>query len=302
MKFIKYYKYYLTEGKMEDVAEQYSTTLDKNDIERCKYISQNSSVYFSWLLKIYTKDKDKYKENIAGINILLDLLDDYFLKYLRIKDKLPIERRDILKVTSFKQLMNIVDKYNDYDEIKNDTGVELLVANEKWLVFIPKTFAASKKWGWSRFCTCNDESAFDVYNTKNKGLVYFIHKFKYKLHHIMQLLPRNNCQFWDFEDSNSQTSLNEAYIFLGEYLQDGYLDVTKILDNVPVLSHKDYVDYYVYLITKMVDHKTIDEEDYKNILMTQNLINKEQLYEYVSNLSFNNLNELRNNILEYYVA
>ena len=87
---MKHLKYFITfEGKLQDLENKIKDKLSDFEISNLKSLSNNSSIYFNWLLNIYLKDKDKYKENIAGVNILLDVLDDYFKKFLRIKNNLP---------------------------------------------------------------------------------------------------------------------------------------------------------------------------------------------------------------------
>jgi hypothetical protein len=74
---------FLKESKIEDLQQKYSGNLDSYEIDNLKEYSNNSSTNFEWLLKNYQIDKNNYDENIAGVNILLDLLDDYFKRFLR---------------------------------------------------------------------------------------------------------------------------------------------------------------------------------------------------------------------------
>lgn len=76
---------FLIESKMEELSNLYSNKIDDLEISTLKILSKNSSSNFNWLLKNYTKDRLNYRKNISGINTLLDLLDDYFTRYLGIK-------------------------------------------------------------------------------------------------------------------------------------------------------------------------------------------------------------------------
>jgi hypothetical protein len=288
-------KFSLFEGKIENLEIQFKDKLDKFEIDNLKFLSNNSSVYFNWLLFIYLRDKNKYKKNIAGINILLDVLNDYFKKFLRIKNNLPI--KDIQQIKTSKEFILLIDEYNDYNEIENDNDVTLISNNNRWIVFIPHTFKSSAKWGWDRFCTVNDEGYYNLHNIKNKSLVYIIHKFNYKLNCIIQL-KTNGYVMWDYEDDNYYTPYkNNVDEYLTKYIDDGYLDISNIIDNLPNLSNIDFIDWYYNIIMTKYKNGDFNFETIAEILEVD-VFNESDISN-LKKLILNNLSNMSNNLHDY---
>lgn len=246
MKNIKGYKLF-TEGRMQDLAQKYSDVITDHEILNLKDYSQNSSSNFAWLLKNYSKDKLDYDENISGVNILLDVIDDYFKRYLRIKQNLPIEKRDINYLKSTKELIKVVDDYNDYDKMREDKGLDILFENEKWVVFIPKTFEASNKWGWGRFCTSNDEDYYNYHNINNNSLVYVMHKFDYTKNVVIESFPERNYQIWNYQDDNTYGGEGKVYKELSD-IDDGYMDVDKVLNSLPEINLESFKEHLIKIL------------------------------------------------------
>jgi hypothetical protein len=242
---------FLKESKIEDLQQKYSGNLDSYEIDNLKEYSNNSSTNFEWLLKNYQIDKNNYDENIAGVNILLDLLDDYFKRFLRIKKSLPVDSRDINKIKNTNELIKIVNKHNDFDKINDDPDVDVILNNEEWMVFLPSTYKVSKKWGWSRFCVVNDEASFNFYNVDRKALIYIIHKFDYTKHQIIQIFPDKMFKLWDYQDDNYYCDGYNLYNQLNKIDENGlFYDINDII-NYSYLELADYEEYYAkYLLQK----------------------------------------------------
>ena len=129
-------------------------------------------------------------------------------------------------------MIKVVDDYNDYDTMREDSGLDILFENEKWVVFIPKTFEASNKWGSGRFCTSNDEDDFKYHNINNNSLVYVMHKFDYTKNIVIECFPNRQYQIWNYQDDNTFGGEGKVYQELSD-IDDGYLNVDKILYNLP---------------------------------------------------------------------
>lgn len=284
MKYIKLFENFLLEGRIEDLSQKYSDKISDYEILTLKDYSQNSSSNFQWLLKHYSNDMKNYKENITGVNILLDVLDDYFKRYLRIKQNLPIEKRDINSLKSTKELINVVDDYNDYDTMREDSGLDILLENEKWVVFIPKTFEASNKWGWGRFCTSNDEDYFKYHNINNNSLVYVMHKFDYTKNIVIECFPKGEYQIWNYQDDNTFGGEGKVYQELSD-IDDGYLNVDRVLYSLPDIDEDDLLNHLVDLISIYnanyindilgsdfdTSKEYVDDEDVKNYIEDNNI-------------------------------
>lgn len=284
MKYLQ--KFIIFEGKIQEIEKKYNNDISDFEINNLKSLSNNSSIYFNWLLDIYLKDKDRYKENIAGVNILLDVLDDYFKKFLRIKNNLPV--KDIQQIKSSKEFILLIDKYNDYNNIENDKNLTLILNNNRWIVFIPHTFDSSAKWGWGRFCSVHDNDYYNLHNVKNKALVYIINKFDYTKHCVIQLKP-NGYMIWDYEDDNYFTDDKYGIShYLFEYIDDGYLNVDEIVDQIPYISENDFINHYYDIIMKKYKNKEIDLNDISEIL---------ELDEFTET-DFSDLKDLISNVLD----
>lgn len=293
MKHIKKYNIFLLEGKLDNLSSKYENDLKDYEISFLKDISDNSSVNFEWLLKHYSIDKKNYYDNIAGLNILLDVLDDYFVRFLRIKKNLPPNYRDINNIKSTYELIEVIDKYNDYDKIKKDKNVDLLLYNEKWIVFIPKNYKSSKKWGWSRFCTSNDKLYFEYHNILHKSLVYVLHKFDYEKNIAIEVYPNEKYQIWNYQDDNSFGDLNKL-IYELEEINDGFLLIDEVIEKLPHITMDDMIKHYtIYLIENY-------ELDEINGFINSDFNNKnfELIYNQIkNNVNFNELIEdLRDSI------
>jgi hypothetical protein len=226
MKHIKHIDTFLNEGRMDDTQAKYEGVLSDVELIRLRQMSENSSMYFEWLLKIYVHN-----------NVMLDLLNDYFSKFLKIKKNLPTS--DINKIKDFQSLINLVDGYNDFDKIESDNDIKLLLNNEKWLIFIPNTYNAAKKWGWSSFCTSHNEKYFEFHSVK-ETLVYIMHKFENQKNIVVQLYP-DICYIWDYEDNCDLIEWDSIMDKLKEY-DDGYLNIS--LGQLKKPSREDFIKHY----------------------------------------------------------
>ena len=253
------YNNFLNEGKIEDLSIKYKGKLEDFEITYLKSLSDNSSVNLKWLLKHFKNDKVNYENNIAGLNILLDVLDAYFKVFLRIKKNLPLKYRDINNIDSTNKLIELVDKYNHYDKIKDDKEVDLLEFNYKWIVFIPKTFKAAEKWGWGRFCTSNDEMYHDFYNILNKSLIYIMHKFDYTKNIVVEVYPDYLYQIWNYQDDNSFGGVDTLERYLEDNDEDGFLDVLELIEELPIINDREAKQHYTNFMLKEFDLKTINK-------------------------------------------
>lgn len=297
MKYIEKYYNFIVEGKIKDLGNKYKDKLDEWMFKNLESISNNSSSNLEWLIRIYLQDKGKYKENISGVNILLDVLDDYFKKYLRIKVNLPIKKRDINNIKSSDELIDIVDEYNDYDKIKNDKEVNLLDINEKWIVFIPFTYKSAEKWGWGRFCTSHDETYFEFYNIKDKSLIYVMHKFDYTKNFVLQIEP-NFYTIWDYQDDNYRVyDNNELEQHIEQYYNDGFLDIEELIDKIPYVSEEDYVEHYIDFMRKKLDINNIYDVIEEALGDDVEVI--EDLEDFESYINFNNIYDIKSALYGY---
>lgn len=291
MKFLKNYTYYLFEGRIEELSQKFSGKITDHEISYLKSLAQNSASNFEWLLKHYTQDKKNYEVNIAGVNILLDVLDDYFTRYLRIKSNLPLDKRDINSLKNTTELIEVINQYHDYDKMLDDKDLQVLFHNEEWIIFIPQTFLASKKWGWGRFCTVHDEDYFHYYNINNNSLVYVRHKFDYTKNLVIECFPGDRYQIWNYQDDNI---FGDSRLVSQELsaIDDGFLDIDYIIDRLPSITIKDLRVHLAKLLFEKFNLEDINE------LLNSNLEEKnyEQILNHIQDVD---LSELRSNIRDF---
>lgn len=291
MKYLKLFESFILEGKIEDLVTKYSDEISEYEISTLKEYSNNSSANFQWLLKHYSNDKEKYDENIAGINILLDVLDDYFKRYLRIKNNLPFDKRDINSLKSTDELIEVINEYNDYDKMLKDTEIDILFSNEKWVVFIPKTYKASNKWGWGRFCTSHDEGYFNYHNINNESLVYIMHKFDYTKNIVIECFPDRYYQIWNYQDDNTT---GDGYVVHKELedIDDGFLDIDTIIDDLPYIYKDDLIEH----LSKIL-YDSFDIDDINQLLVSEfEEKNQDDIFDYIKNNNYIDIYDLRNDI------
>lgn len=282
MRYLKLFENFILEGKIEDLQKQYSSKIDDYEIAMLTTYAENSSSNLQWLLKHYSNDKKNYKNNIGGINILLDVIEDYFKRYLRIKNNLPVSKRDINSISSTYELIKIIDEYNDYDDMLSDPGVKIIYADEKWIVYLPKTYEASNKWGWNRFCTSRDEDYFDFHNINHESLVYIMHKFDYTKNIAIECLPNGKYQMWNYQDDNSMGNIHSVRDELGD-IDDGFLNIDIVVDNLPRIDEDDMIHHLSTLLYNRFDVDDI------NSIMNSNFEEKsiDDISEYIRDKNMN---------------
>jgi len=122
--------------------------------------------YLNWIMNIYLAgnllDEDIYKIN------------EYVTLFIKNKDKLPIEQRNINSYTDLSSLYDAISKFEKGEEMSASEkqklvkleGAEQIYDSENWKVIIPKTKDAACLYGKStKWCTASsDYNRFDYYS------------------------------------------------------------------------------------------------------------------------------------------
>jgi len=130
--------------------------------------------YLNWIMNIYLAgnllDEDVYKIN------------EYITLFVKNKDKLPIEQRNVNSYTDLSSLYDVVSKFEKSEEMSASEkqklikleGAEQIYDSENWKIIIPKTKAAACLYGKStKWCTASsDSNRFEYYN--NQGPLFVL--------------------------------------------------------------------------------------------------------------------------------
>ena len=175
MLYLKLFKSF-NEGKLNDIQLLYTDKLSYSERSWLHDVAGNSSIYLLWLFKTFSSEceiedfeKDERKDH-------LKLLIKYFKKFIRYKSALPKELRDITKISGTTQLIEVINSYNLYDDLRKSRTVTLIAENDYWIIFKPHSFAASKKYGDPEFCTVYDATLYNIHNRNNNCLIYIMDK------------------------------------------------------------------------------------------------------------------------------
>lgn len=195
----------LTETKMslEDVYNNYYSNIDKNIFLAAVNADPTSKrtdegkligigVYTKWLLNLVRKGSWKPSDAPETTYSLTT--------YHKLKNQLPLDKRDINLFKSVPELYNFVEELSptkSRSEIKHE-GAEKVYEDEQWKIIIPHTKEAACLYGKNtEWCTAATQSdnMFDYYN--NQGSLYInidhVNNRKYQFH-----FERN--QFMDEHD------------------------------------------------------------------------------------------------------
>ena len=133
---------------LQDVPEQYKNASIILALNKILYVEGFSKK------KLYSKAYELYFRHKKNKD-----LQDTFKKF---------EKGEITETAFIKKVETTTKKVED---------AEKLFENDTWLVVIPKTFAASCKYGaGTKWCTTGSKITFDGYNKKSTGLIILINK------------------------------------------------------------------------------------------------------------------------------
>lgn len=221
------------------------------------YNSQRDSVgtYGKWLLDRYSREGDIILDNAERITSLLSWFDTN-------KRNLPASDRDINK---FKNVNELVAFINEADielshrqEVRNrqkerrnadiSKDAEKVFENNEWVIYIPKTYAASCKLGQgTTWCTASTESDMYFKQYSGRGNLYInINKKtgdKYQFHFESESFMDSSDEPIDlFEFLNDNPSLKTAYRKTIKYFLEMGLFVDSILhSSIPIIDiYNDY--------------------------------------------------------------
>lgn len=116
-------------------------------------------------------------------------------------------------------------------------------------------------------------------------MVYIRHKFDHTKNLAIECFMDSKYKVWDYEDDLifHCHSLYVLYIFLNQY-NDGFLNVEKILQNLPLITKEDLVSHLVKI---MMDYIEIDKIN--DVLNTDF---KEKVYKDIYNYIMNNIHNI----------
>ena len=221
--------------------------------------------YMKWRVEKYVNNKIRYFEDIHSKTIPTLLTYDA----LKRKNKLKPEHKDITKIKSLNDLMDIVDEYREEDtksgkekdkEIEQkfyESGEAILLYNDSnYKIVVPKTERASCYFGRNtRWCTAATKSTnlFDYYN--EQGNLYII------------IDKKNNKRYQLHYETNQFMDQNDNSIDEEEFIQENP-ELAKIIANR--LSVPNYSDFLVTFETYRGSIEDFFEIILTNIAFTDN--------------------------------
>lgn len=263
------YNAFILEGKTSSIISKYKH-LQEDEISYLKDISRGSPHYLNWLLKVYDKEKNNYKIDNSGLNSLISVLDSYFIKFINLKGNL--KHSDINQIKTLGELKEIIDKYYNYDKLLEGDSV-VLYSDDEWIYFIPKRYEVVKKYGYSKFCTSRDKDLFELYNVKDSGLVYILHKFDHTKNYVLEQSQPNGFKLWNYmDDYDVLGNLEEVE---KKFIYDTGTDFHFDEVDVPTLTLKDFKDHYI----RIVKEDGLEEELLDEFEIDINDIEEDEIFE-----------------------
>ena len=217
----------LTEAKMslEDVYNKYYSDIDKNIFLAAVNADPTSKrtedgniigigVYTKWILNLVKQGKWKPGDTPETTYSLTT--------YHKLKQQLPLDKRDINLFKSVPELYNFVEELSptkSRSEVKQD--VEKVYEDEQWKIIIPHTKEAACLYGKNtKWCTAATQSdnSFDYYN--NQGPLYI------NIDHVNNQKYQFHFETNSFMNENDE-SVDPGYIGLSEGAINYYKSIGK---------------------------------------------------------------------------
>jgi hypothetical protein len=209
-------------------------------------------IYLDRIIRWYLNEMFILGEDDNEIKSSLEEFDQ-----VKKKSAFPAEMRDINKYNSPGDLYKLLDQYQvqaygkegvsfKRSDILDHPGVELVFETNRYLVVITRTYEAGSFLGkGTKWCTRNDENAFDYYDQDSPLYVIFDKNEgkRYQAH-------RESRQFMDEFDNKVENTPDELY--------GAFLNHTKANDNpIIVQTINNYKDLTPDMMRKLAE----DEDD-----------------------------------------
>jgi hypothetical protein len=289
---INQYLHKLNENKIEDITSKYNKIVNNNhEMRALLYTSQNNAVYYEWIIKRFLEEKNNYDDS-SGLNEFVVILNDYFSKFLKLKQSNKLKVKDIQEIKTFDELKNIINIYYNYGKILTDKNIKRIEYNDYWMSFIPKNFEGSKNNGWIKWCTVYHEPDWDKHFVEPGNLLYLIHKFDPKYNIAIEQITNTKYIIWNWQDESYDAySIQEIEKYIENNINDGHLNVSKIIKNVPKIKNKIFAEHWsdklwdLYNVGAIhtdsverryginLDDENLDEDELKNMLSVETLKN-----------------------------
>ena len=200
--------------------------------------NDTTGLYFKWILSLANKGKitNENKDKVAT------LLTDFHT------NKSNLVNKDIMQYKTLDELENMLDDDASYRELSHRQQVrqrqkarrnsdmekeaDKVYEDDKWIVWIPRTYAASCKLGQgTEWCTASTENDFEYNKYVKKGPLYIIinkknPQEKYQFHfQTKQFMNRDDFEIDINEFLNSERNLYN--FFVTRYPND-IIDLSKV--------------------------------------------------------------------------
>lgn len=245
----------IVEGRIDTLKKKYNDIIGKEVTDWI--ISEDpthNKAYIEWVLKKYSNMLDEHKNQLEQLKKpIYKTVMSFIEKYHQIRKNVD----NITNIPSIISLIDIVSNYEkDWDDLK-DYDVDIYVENDEWIIFVPKEFEASEKFGHnnpnkgSSWCVCYDISYFYQYFCPDGGIMMIINKIDETKNIALELKKSGQILLWDYDDKTQEFFNIDEQSVLISYLK----------------KEKDYdfiIDYFENNPLKLVDLPNIDLEYVKD--------------------------------------
>jgi len=172
-----------------------STTIKVNAIEKRTGIESGK-------LKGLTDNEIEILYHFIDNNMLMSNIKE-FQKFINYNERNLVENNDLQSYKSFTQISGSVKRADEKIAQKElEKQIKKIHEDDEWLILIPLTYEASKKYGYNtKWCTAS-ESTSEQYKsyTRDGLLIYIIHKGKEKTA-IYKKRSNSEISFWNQVDT-----------------------------------------------------------------------------------------------------
>ncbi|MDP2692827.1 MAG: hypothetical protein Q8O88_04280 [bacterium] len=244
-----------------------------------------------WIIRLFTNNLLKLED--------LNKVTNYLTLYEKVKQRVPIEQRDINKIKSLPELYDVISKFEQV-ELKSKAqvakeekleGADRILDNEHWLILTPKTEAAACLYGQeTQWCTASKgNNYFQRYN--KEGPLYII--FDKSIKETPRKNPNKKLQF-HFESSQFMDA-RDASINIGDFFRK-HKDLLALFDELGRTSAKFKLEHRLMPKEEVMQHLTNPKERVKFLEGDSDKFGAEWMFNYL--LELGETEEIRKIIFE----
>ena len=233
-----------------------------------------------WLIRLFINNQLKLEDLSKATN--------YLSIYEKVKQRAPVEQRDINKVKSLPELYDIISKF-EKEEVKSKAqvakeekleGADRILDNEHWLIITPKTEGAACLYGQeTQWCTAASRGG-NYFNQYNKqGPLYII--FDKSIKETPKKNPNKKLQF-HFPTSQFMDA-RDSSIDIGNFFRK-HKDLLVLFDKIGAASAKFKLEHRLMPKEEVMKHLTNPKERVRFLEGDSDKFGAEWMFNYLAEL------------------